>query len=479
MRLRLFHQLFLLITASALVAALALATVLSLNLGRGFQDYLAARDVELFDAVGNDIEARLNASDAPVDIVDALREIGRPPPFDGPPGGFEGPPPLFDRPPPPPPRGRHRPPPEAFGARLVLVDADGVQRAGRPLPPDAAVPTSILRRELHQNGRVVGTLRLLPRGPTPAGVEARFLRSQYQGAAWLTALLLLLALVPAWWLARLATTQLDRLLHATAAIARGDFSVRIAPGGGVEVAAVGTNVNMMAASLERLDGARRRWLAEISHELRTPLSAIRGELDALEDGVRPLTPAAIVSIGEEARRLSALIDDLHFLAMSDLSGPSCRVADIDAAALVAKGVARFGPAAAQAGLALSMTPCPTPLPARWDAGRIDQLLGNLLTNSLRYTDSPGHITVSLAIVGADIILAVDDSAPGVAPEHLPRLFEPLYRPDAARSQADGGSGLGLAVCEAIVRAHGGSIAATASAQGGLRVAARLPAGTAV
>jgi two-component system sensor histidine kinase BaeS len=310
-------------------------------------------------------------------------------------------------------------------------------------------------------------------------VEARFLRSQYQGAAWLTALLLLLALVPAWWLARLATTQLDRLLHATAAIARGDFSVRIAPGGGVEVAAVGTNVNMMAASLERLDGARRRWLAEISHELRTPLSAIRGELDALEDGVRPLTPAAIVSIGEEARRLSALIDDLHFLAMSDLSGPSCRVADIDAAALVAKGVARFGPAAAQAGLALSMTPCPTPLPARWDAGRIDQLLGNLLTNSLRYTDSPGHITVSLAIVGSDIILAVDDSAPGVAPEHLPRLFEPLYRPDAARSQADGGSGLGLAVCEAIVRAHGGSIAATASAQGGLRVAARLPAGPAV
>jgi two-component system sensor histidine kinase BaeS len=111
---------------------------------------------------------------------------------------------------------------------------------------------------------------------------------------------------------------------------------------------------------------------------------------------------------------------------------------------------------------------------RWDAGRIDQLLTNLLTNSLRYTDSPGRILVTLAADGEDIAITIDDSAPAVPPEHLQRLFEPLYRLDEARSRAHGGSGLGLAVCAAIVRAHGGSIVAEMSPLGGLRVAIMLP-----
>jgi two-component system sensor histidine kinase BaeS len=487
MRLRLFHQLFLLITASALVAALAMATVLSLNLDRGFQDYLGARDAEQFAALGDAIEARLNSPGASVDPVEALRDIGRPAPLGRPPPPFPGHPPPFpsdEGPPnmsrgdPPmvtggPPRGR--PPPEDFGSRLVVVDPDGVQRAGLPLPSDADVPAPILRRELHQGNRVIGTLRLLPRGPTPLGVEARFLRSQYLGAAWLTALLLALALVPAWWLARLATTRIDELLTATTAIARGDFSARVAPGGGVEVAALGGNVNLMAASLERLDSARRRWLAEVSHELRTPLAVIRGELDALEDGVRPLSRAAIVSVGDEARRLSGLVDDLHFLAVSDLSGPPCHFASVDAAGLVAPILERFALAATKAGLALALAPIDTaPMIVRWDAGRIDQLLTNLLTNSLRYTDSPGRILVTLAADGEDIAITIDDSAPAVPPEHLQRLFEPLYRLDEARSRAHGGSGLGLAVCAAIVRAHGGSIVAEMSPLGGLRVAIMLP-----
>jgi two-component system sensor histidine kinase BaeS len=231
----------------------------------------------------------------------------------------------------------------------------------------------------------------------------------------------------------------------------------------------------MARALQRLDAARRRWLAEVSHELRTPLAAIRGELDALEDGVRPISIAAVKSVNEEAMRLSSLVQDLHFLAMSDLSGPPCQFQAADAWALCKAAVERFAAPAAKAGLELQWTgPDDGPLEVYWDPGRIEQMLANLLSNSLRYTDAPGRVRLSVTPASDAIEICIDDSAPPVSGEHLPRLFEPLYRVDAARSREDGGSGMGLAICEAIVRAHRGRIDADASTLGGLRVRISLP-----
>jgi two-component system sensor histidine kinase BaeS len=111
---------------------------------------------------------------------------------------------------------------------------------------------------------------------------------------------------------------------------------------------------------------------------------------------------------------------------------------------------------------------------RWDGRRIEQLLGNLLDNSLRYTDAPGCVRLTLQIDAGEVLIDLDDSAPGVPAVDAARLFEPLYRADAARSRHTGGSGLGLAICHAIVQAHGGAITATASELGGLQVRIRLP-----
>jgi two-component system sensor histidine kinase BaeS len=111
---------------------------------------------------------------------------------------------------------------------------------------------------------------------------------------------------------------------------------------------------------------------------------------------------------------------------------------------------------------------------RWDAKRIEQLVSNLLENSLRYTDAPGEIHIRLAAHDKHVYIDIEDSAPGVTVEELPKLFEPLYRVDMARSRDSGGSGLGLAICKAIVQAHRGSVEAKPSALGGLQIHIELP-----
>jgi two-component system sensor histidine kinase BaeS len=216
----------------------------------------------------------------------------------------------------------------------------------------------------------------------------------------------------------------------------------------------------------------------MSHELRTPLTALRGEVEALVDGVRPLTAEAALSLREEVVHLGSLVDDLHLLAMSDLNALPCYFEETDAVEVVQRVRQRFALRAQQLGLALEFEDALTePIPVYWDARRIEQLLSNLVDNSLRYTDAPGRTVLRLAVDARLVCLEVDDTAPGVPASDLARVFEPLYRVDVARSRHSGGSGLGLAICRAIVTAHGGHISATASPLGGLRVRVELPVAT--
>jgi two-component system sensor histidine kinase BaeS len=370
--------------------------------------------------------------------------------------------------------GGHPPPPEDFGARLILYDEKGAILAGPPgsaqFPLDVG-PTRAIRFA----GHTVATVRLIPRGPVPMGMDAQFLTTQYQGAALLLVLLLVLGSIPAWGIARVATRRIGLIRDATDAIARGDLAMRIAVRGSDEVADVGRNINDMAQSLERLDTARRRWLAQVSHELRSPLAAIRGGLDALEDGVRPLSQGAIASLNEDAHRLSRLVDDLHVLAMADLAALPCQFARFGAIEFCRQLIEPFVRDSTGTGMTISLDTAETAeIMVHWDSSRIDQVLTNLLSNSLRYTDAPGRIVLTLATHGAKVVLWLDDSAPGIPAEHISHIFEPLYRLDEARSRALGGSGLGLAVCDAIVRAHHGTLVAQPSPLGGLRMILALP-----
>jgi two-component system sensor histidine kinase BaeS len=507
MRVRLFHQLFALVVLVALVTEIAMVTALGVNLSHTFTDYLNARDQESVRLLAKAIEAELGASgdataleEGRLDIQRFIREAEPSRRSDGfaPPKGEEfalrqgagpgqpqGPPPSQAPLSPLPlepqigvvgtgpqdPGLSRRPPPDAFGPRVIITRANGDQLWGAPAPLDRP----LVKEPIRVVGHIVGYVKALPRAVTPGDIDGRFLSRQFQSAVVLGGVLLLIGALPAWFIARVASRRLEEIQSATRAVAGGDFSVRLTVAGNRELSDTISNINLMAASLERLDSARRRWLAEVSHELRTPLAALRGELEAMLDGVRPLSRVGLVSVNEEALSLSALVNDLHLLAMSDLEGPICQFVSCDAAAICRGAVERFAASAEARSIKLSLEgDVGYEWPVTWDPARMAQVLGNLISNGLQYTHAPGEIVVNLVKLEGLIVIQVDDTPPCPGVEHLPHLFESLYRADEHRSRETGGSGMGLAICEAIVRAHRGVISARPSRRGGLAIVIELP-----
>lgn len=276
------------------------------------------------------------------------------------------------------------------------------------------------------------------------------------------------------WIARRLMAPVKPLLDATHRIANGDYATRVPVGGNDELARLATDFNRLADTLDRNDRVRRDLLADISHELRTPLSVLRGEIEAMEDGVRPMTQEALASLRVEVSLLSKLIDDLYELSLSDIGALTYRFAPVDMTERVATSVMAFNDWFEAKGIAMSLELPEQSMMVDGDLHRLTQLLGNLFENSLRYTDGGGECRVKIATDSHQLRLSVEDSAPGVPEEALPRLFERLFRVEASRSRRSGGAGLGLALCKHIVEAHGGNIVARHSPLGGLGIAITLP-----
>lgn len=497
MHLRIAHQLSLLL-AAAVVLAVALVGGLSLwNLRSGFVDYMRLRDEEQLTRFVQLVERRAVADPSMAwlqgdrqalrELVDEFYDLGardgpplrRPPPEREPPGWSTMPPP----PPPPPPRegpGRvRRPPPPggpggSLGERIVVRDAQGEWLAGRPQPLGARR----LVRAVVVSGADVASVELSIEA-VPDGLDARFLQRQYTGLLWAALTTISLAVLAAWWVAGRWSRPLRQLQQATHRIARGEPGVQLDVAtvgrGAVEIDELLADVNAMVLSLGAMEASRRHWIAQISHELRTPLSVLRGEMESIEDGARAPTPGVMASLREEVVQLTRLVDDLHMLSMADINQLSCSFAAGDISEALARMTRRFETRATQLGLSLLFKAGAPALVAHWDWGRIEQLLSNLLENSLRYTNAPGQIQVHWRLQQEVVLLTVEDSAPGVAAEHLHRLFEPLFRLDTARTRTgQHGSGLGLSIVRAIVQAHQGKVQAKPSPLGGLTIEVALP-----
>jgi two-component system sensor histidine kinase BaeS len=361
---------------------------------------------------------------------------------------------------------------DAFKDRVALYAPNGQALLGKSLPTDAGPH---VERLVLVQGKAVAVMHMLKLKPVPDDVEARFLTSQYQSMLVVAGMLLLGALFSARWLSSHWVRPLLEIQAATERIAQGAFDTRLGTRRADEIGDTMRNINRMAEGLHQLETSRRRWIADMSHELRTPLTVLRGEIEALIDGVIALSPQALLSLREEVLQLNALVDDLHLLAMADLRALPCYFEDLDAVALVDGLVQRFALRASQQGLTLLFASKPeAPMEVRWDAKRVEQLLGNVLDNSLRYTDAPGQVVVQLQGDAARVLITVEDTAPGLSLQDLTRIFEPLYRADASRGREGGGSGLGLAICQQIAKAHQGTLRAEASLLGGVKFVIALP-----
>jgi two-component system sensor histidine kinase BaeS len=352
--------------------------------------------------------------------------------------------------------------------RLALVDADGARVVGRSdVPPDAPeVPVEL-------DGRRIGTLRLAPLPRFDDAIDVAFAHEQLQTALLATIAVLAGSLLVAFALARWLLRPILALGAGTRALAAGDYSSRLPTDRHDELGILARDFNHLAATLEQHRESRRRWGADIAHELRTPLSILRGEILALLDGVRAPTAGALDSLHAECDRLGSLIEDLYQLSLADAGALDYRFESLDLGEVAREALEMQRRACAEAGLVLEAAITDGVL-VRGDARRLTQLIDNLIANARRYTDAPGRIRIEVSAAPGGAVLAIEDTAPGVPESSLPRLFDRLYRVESSRSRAAGGAGLGLAICRAIVEAHGGRIEAGASPLGGLRVRVDLP-----
>jgi signal transduction histidine kinase len=229
--------------------------------------------------------------------------------------------------------------------------------------------------------------------------------------------------------------------------------------------------------IEQAFRRQQEFVADASHELRTPLTVVRSALDLLnQDLDAPLRANVdlVDQVRDEVNRLQRLTGDLLTLARSDRGQLVLALAPLNARVMAAEAIRRLGPLAQERGVELAVD-APDPAPTlEADPDRLRQILLILLDNALKHTPSGGKVTVGVRGEDGRVAFEVADTGTGIAPEHLPRLFERFYRADAARTREEGGSGLGLAIAKSLVVAHGGELAAESAPGRGTRMTVRLP-----
>jgi two-component system, OmpR family, sensor histidine kinase BaeS len=255
------------------------------------------------------------------------------------------------------------------------------------------------------------------------------------------------------WVRRLAA-PVEELVAAAGRIEAGDFGVRLPERGPREVRTVARAFNAMTARLEATEARRRSFLADVTHELRTPLSVIRGQAEAISDGLYPGDAAHLAPILDAAGSLEVLVEDLRTLTLTDSGTLTLAREPVDVALLVNETLGAFQAAAEAGGVRLREEVGEGLAPVEADPARLRMVLANLLSNAIRHTPRGGTVTVGAVDNGEVVGLSVADAGSGIPEELMPRIFDRFVRGPGSR-----GSGLGLAIARDLVTAHGGKIEA--------------------
>jgi len=358
------------------------------------------------------------------------------------------------------------------GPDLAVAGADGrvaASKSGDLI--GERLPASVLAQgvPLILDGRTVGTLLALR-----LDAQAQeFLIQVRTSLTWAALLAAALSLALGVAISRLLTAPLGRLTRAAQAVAGGDLSQRVDVRSHDEIGELGSAFNGMTASLAQAEELRKNLMADVAHELRTPLAVVQGNLQAILDGVYPLEIAQVASLYDETRLLTRLVDDLHDLALADAGQLRLERAPVDLVALARAAVDHFAPAAEAAGVGLELATGADGAPeVEGDAGRLAQVLRNLLSNALRHTPRGGRVSVRVDRADGWARIRVADTGSGIAPEDLSHVFDRFYRGDKSSGR---GAGLGLAIARQLVTAHGGRIEVASEPGAGTTFTVTLPA----
>lgn len=377
--------------------------------------------------------------------------------------------------------GRGRGAPMMLGVSLMLADSNGTiiaSRDGANIGQKATNAQLGASVPLQVNGRSVGAL--IASSQNLAAFDAQ--QQEFLLRANISLLLAggvagTLALLLGFFLFYPITAPLHALSHAARRIATGDFTARVPNPRDDEIGQVSHAFNAMAEALAQSETARRHMIADIAHELRNPLGIIQGQLEAMLDGVFPLTNEQIASLHDETLLLARLVGDLRDLALADAGQLQITRQPTDLRALIEKTTGAFALQASEKQLTLTAT-CADTLPrVNVDAQRIEQVLRNLIGNALRHTAAGGRVRVECSLERGEQSAArvrVSDTGSGIPREDLPHVFERFWRGDKSRARAAGGAGLGLAIAKQLIVAHGGTIGVESEAGHGATFWFTLP-----
>jgi two-component system sensor histidine kinase BaeS len=330
-------------------------------------------------------------------------------------------------------------------------------------------------REIEADGRIVGWLGLRKHERLSHPLDVAYLKEQFNIFYLAGSGMLVLAAFVSYFLSRNLLAPVKQLTAGTRALTSLKFETRIDVHSKDELGQLAADFNVMAKTLEKSEQMRRQWITDISHELRTPLSILRGEIEAMQDGVREASRQNLDSLHSEVIYLSKIVNDLHDLSLAETGALPINKKTVDPVQVLKETVRLFETRFAQHQITvLDELVSDQKVALKGDADRLTQLFSNLFENALRYTDSPGSLRMWQARRENQLMLHVEDSGPGVPDESVEHLFDRLYRVDHARTRARGGSGLGLSICKSIVEAHGGKIRAANGQSGGLRFDIELP-----
>ena len=328
---------------------------------------------------------------------------------------------------------------------------------------------------INYEDKQVGTLALLISERLYEAIDIAFARSNNQTLRFSAIAGLLFAAIISLILTMNITGPIRKLGRGTRSLISGEFKTRVSIKNRDELGKLSRDFNILAKTLDKNAESQKQWLADISHELRTPIAILKSELEAVEDGIREFDKETLQSLTHEVKRISNLVNDLYELTLADLGAMKYQIREMDIETCLEGVIESYSDRLESSGIELSKSIQGVGV-ILGDAYRLEQLFTNLIENTLRYTDTPGKLDIQLTEEKNSILIAFNDTAPGVEAEVIDKIFDRFFREELSRSREKGGAGLGLAICHEIVEAHSGQISASQSDLGGLSIQISLPRG---
>ena len=472
MRLTIFHKLFISLLLTSMIMMLGMALLINNSFQSGLQTYLNQREEKQLEFIAAQVGEYYSATKGwetiksdPSIWDNLLKQIGeRPEAADSTVDNHR------------PERRFNRKDLAQAYKRIHLLDVKGNMVFNQvDLPAHKKADPFFIEVPVSSDGKVVGKITMLQRRVITGALAEGFYKQQLNNFYLIAIWAALFSFIVAGFLVRHILRPLKNLHSGAVALQKGDFKSKIPVKGNDELAELSQTFNRLTATLKQQKITREQWLADISHELRTPIGVLISEIEAIEDGIRQPEPKYIHSLHNQVMNLKQLVEDLYQLSLSDSGVNLDKSQWVDLTKLLDMVTEQNEVRLASKDITLTRHyNSAESVLLKADSTALTQLLSNVLENSYRYTDPDGEIDVALLQSKKNIEIVIKDSEPGVPDESLGKLFDRLYRVDKSRSRANGGSGLGLSICQNIVAAHNGKITAEQSPLGGLQISVLLP-----